>query len=56
MGFTLRFIKNDCKFVGCDISDKSLEISQERISKFLISKKDILQPKPLGVEENTFWE
>ncbi len=49
-------IKNDCKFVGCDISEKSIEISQERISKFLSIGKDILQPKSSSVEENIFWE
>lgn len=49
-------IKNNCKFVGCDISEKSIEISQERISKFLAKGKDILQPKSSSVEENIFWE
>lgn len=49
-------IKNNCKFVGCDISEKSIEISQERISKFLLKGKDILQPKSSSVEENIFWE
>lgn len=49
-------IKNNCKFVGCDISEKSIEISQERISKFLEKGKDILQPKSSSVEENIFWE
>lgn len=49
-------IKNNCKFIGCDISDKSIEISQERISKFLENGIDILQPKSSSVEENIFWE
>lgn len=49
-------IKNNCKFIGCDISERSIEISEERISKFLISGKDILQPKSSSVEDNVFWE
>lgn len=49
-------IKNNCKFIGCDISEKSIEISQERISNYLISGKDILQSKSSCVEENIFWE
>lgn len=49
-------IKNDCKFVGCDISEKSIEISEKRISTYLNKGKDILQPNSSGVEENIFWE
>ncbi len=49
-------IKNNCKFIGCDISEKSIEISQERISKYLESGKDILQTKSSSVEDNIFWE
>jgi site-specific DNA-methyltransferase (adenine-specific) len=49
-------IKNNCKFIGCDISDKSIEISQERIMTFLNTGKDILQPNSASVEETIFWE
>lgn len=49
-------IKNSCKFIGCDISDKSIEISQERIKTYLNKGKDILQPNSASVEENVFWE
>lgn len=49
-------IKNNCKFVGCDISEKSIEISEKRISTYLNKGKDILQPNSSGVEENIFWE
>jgi len=49
-------IKNNCKFIGCDISKKSIEISQERIINFLNNGKDILQPKSANVEKNIFWE
>lgn len=49
-------IKNNCKFIGCDISEKSIEVSQERITAFLSKGKDILQPNSTSVEENIFWE
>lgn len=49
-------IKNNCKFIGCDVSEKSIEISQERITTFLKNGKDILQPNSASVEENIFWE
>lgn len=49
-------IKNNCDFVGCDISDKSIEISKNRISEYISSGKDILQPKSMAVEEKIFWE
>jgi site-specific DNA-methyltransferase (adenine-specific) len=49
-------IKNNCKFIGCDISEKSIETSKERISNYLSSGKDILQTKSSSVEENIFWE
>lgn len=49
-------IKNDCKFIGCDISEKSIEISQERITHYLNKGEDFLQAKSAGVEDNVFWE
>ena len=49
-------IKNRCRFIGCDISEKSIEISKERIRQFLDTGKDILQPNPSTVDENIFWE
>ena len=49
-------IKNGCKFIGCDISEKSIEVSEKRISAYLNKGKDILQPNKSGVEENIFWE
>lgn len=49
-------IKNNCKFIGCDISEKSMEISQERIVQFLKKGNDILQPNSAAVEENIFWQ
>ena len=49
-------IKNKCRFIGCDISAKSMEISGERIKQYLASCKDILQPNPARVEKKVFWE
>ncbi|RUA31882.1 MAG: hypothetical protein DSY77_12350 [Bacteroidetes bacterium] len=49
-------IKNNCRFVGCDISDKSIETSTKRISEFLNNSTDIIQKKSMAVEENIFWE
>lgn len=49
-------IKNNCRFVGCDISDKSIETSTARIQEFLNSSTDILQRKSMAVEENIYWE
>lgn len=49
-------IKNNCNFVGCDISDKSLDISKSRISKYIESNNDILQKRSMGIDENIFWE
>lgn len=49
-------IKNNCDFIGCDISDKSLDISKSRISEYLKNNKDILQKNSMGVDENIFWE
>lgn len=49
-------IKNKCNFVGCDISDKSMETSINRISKYLEDGTDILQKKSMAVDDKIFWE
>lgn len=49
-------IKNNCNFIGCDISDKSMEISSLRISEYIRSGKDYLQKNSMAVDENIFWE
>jgi len=36
-------IKSGCLFLGCDISDKSISISKERVAEFLRSKIDLYQ-------------
>jgi len=49
-------IKNACNFIGCDISDKSIEISTIRISEYIKAGKDKLQNNSMAVVENIFWE
>lgn len=40
-------MKEKCKFLGCDISTKSLSVSKERISHFLNNKEDPFQKASL---------
>lgn len=49
-------IKNDCNFIGCDIADKSVEISSSRISTFVEYGIDNLQNKSAAVDDKIFWE
>lgn len=49
-------IKNNCRFVGCDISDKSIETSTFRVEEFLNNSNDPLQKKSMAMEEDIFWE
>jgi len=49
-------IKNNCNFIGCDISDKSIELSRSRISEYLENGVDILQTKSMAVDDKIFWE
>jgi site-specific DNA-methyltransferase (adenine-specific) len=49
-------IKNNCNYIGCDISEESFDISQKRISSFIDYNKDILQSQPASVEEKIYWE
>lgn len=49
-------IKNDCNFIGCDISEKSLDMSSERISNFVDTGVDFLQNKSAVVDDKIFWE
>ena len=49
-------MKNNCKFIGCDISEKAFKISSERITNYFKDGRDILQPNSSVVEENIFWE
>jgi site-specific DNA-methyltransferase (adenine-specific) len=45
-------IKFGCKFLGCDISDKSVSVSMERVKQFLKTKTDMYQKSShLGDDE-----
>jgi len=49
-------IRNECRFIGCDISPKAIAISSERIATYLKSGLDILQPKSMVAGEKVFWK
>jgi site-specific DNA-methyltransferase (adenine-specific) len=49
-------IKNDCSFIGCDISAKAVEISKKRIDHYLKFNEDILQKKSSATDNEIFWE
>lgn len=49
-------IKNNCNFIGCDISEKSLELSSSRISEYIKTGIDNLQTKSMSIDDNIFWE
>lgn len=49
-------IRNGCRFIGCDISPKAIEIASKRITTYLESGEDILQPKSMAGEEKVFWK
>lgn len=49
-------IKNKCNFIGCDISEVSIEVSTNRISEYINSQIDILQLKSAALDEKVFWE
>ena len=49
-------IKNNCNYIGCDISKESFQIAKMRINSFLDNRVDILHPKSSKTEEKKFWE
>jgi len=40
-------IKSNCKFIGCDISEKAISFSKERVNHFLKTKIDLYQKSSL---------
>lgn len=44
-------IKNNCNFIGCDISEKSFNLSKDRVSYYVTKEVDILQEKSALVVE-----
>jgi site-specific DNA-methyltransferase (adenine-specific) len=49
-------LKNRCRFIGCDISEKSIEVCGKRVDNYLNNNVDILQKKSSAVDELVFWE
>ena len=50
-------IKNNCNYIGCDISEQAIEIASNRIETFIETKKDIFQKKAAAIEgEKIFWK
>lgn len=50
-------IKNNCNFIGCDISSKAFSTTKSRIDHFLKHKEDALQKNSAAVDgEKIFWE
>lgn len=50
-------IKNNCNFIGCDISDKSMETSKNRVDEYLNTGIDVLQKNPASIKDSkVFWE
>lgn len=50
-------IKNSCNFIGCDISEKAIDICTKRINTYLESNIDYLQPNKHSLAgEKVFWE
>lgn len=50
-------VKNQCHFVGGDISAEAVALATQRVQHFLETGLDMLQPKPAHVDgEDIFWE
>jgi site-specific DNA-methyltransferase (adenine-specific) len=50
-------IKNNCNYLGCDISERAVKISKERIQTYIKQGNDILQKTPSSLkDEKIFWE
>lgn len=49
-------IKNRCNFIGCDIADKSVDISIRRIKEYIKTGQDLLQAQScIPNDEKQFW-
>lgn len=44
-------IKSNCKFIGCDTSEKAISVSMERIKEFLKTKTDLYQKSSLLADD-----
>lgn len=48
-------IKNQCNFLGCDIAEKAIELTQERVKRFLQDGHDFLQAKSAALSDEHIW-
>ncbi|OQX72352.1 MAG: hypothetical protein B6D61_13900 [Bacteroidetes bacterium 4484_249] len=46
-------IKKGCRFIGCDISETAVEVSSDRISKYLSTKEDPIQKNSLLADDES---
>lgn len=50
-------IKNQCHFLGCDIATKAVEVTTERVERYIEEGKDPFQKKSAALpEDKIFWE
>lgn len=49
-------MRMDCRFVGCDIAERSLRVAAHRVEEFARTGIDPLQPGSAATEEGVFWE
>jgi site-specific DNA-methyltransferase (adenine-specific) len=50
-------VRSGCRFVGCDVSERAVEIARDRVERFLASGEDVLQPVSAAVPgQKVFWE
>lgn len=50
-------IKNQCNFLGCDIAAKAVEVTDERVERYIQEGQDPFQKKSAALpEDKVFWE
>lgn len=50
-------IKNQCNFLGCDVAAKAVEVTDERVERYIQEGQDPFQKKSAALpEDKVFWE
>lgn len=50
-------MKNQCHFLGCDISEEAVALTHQRVEQYIETNSDFLQKKPAAIQgEKVFWE
>jgi site-specific DNA-methyltransferase (adenine-specific) len=50
-------LRNGCRFAGCDVSERAVELARDRVHRYLASGVDVLQPAPASIPgQKVFWE